>query len=94
MLCETNEIGVVLIILLVNKEKKEFIREEEKEKIGREAGHYIKKQTSGNHRSEGCIRGVYLCIPSTREGNIAQYEYPINTEVNETVNESNIRSIS
>lgn len=92
MLCEINEIGVLLIILLVNKEKKEFIREEEKEKIGREAGHYIKKQTSGNHRSEGCIRGV--CIPSTREGNIAQCEYPINTEVNETVNESNIRSIS
>jgi len=33
-----------LIVLLVNKEKK-FIREEEKEKTGREAGHYIKKQT-------------------------------------------------
>ena len=40
------------------------------------------------------IRGVYVCIPLTREGNIVQYEYPVNTEVNEMVNESNIRSIS
>lgn len=42
VLCETNEIGVLSNVLLVQKEKKKFIGKEENKK-GAEARHYIEK---------------------------------------------------
>jgi len=40
-----------------------------------------------------CIRGIQVCIPRTRESNIARYEYQASAGINERVHNSDSRSI-
>jgi len=84
-----------LSVLLVGKEEKKFVREEEKGKEGGEAVHYIEKQTWGDHPSAGMhTRSRRVHSFDKRKQHMTQYESLVNTDIGETPTESNVRSIS
>lgn len=79
--------------LLAQERKTVFVRKEGK-KMGRGAGHHIETQHKEIIGVQEHICDIHIGTPTTRESNIARYEYPENTEINEAVNECDIGSIS
>ena len=64
---------------MIQKEKRRFVKKRRK----RERKGSRHKETIG---TQECIRGIHVCILTTRDSSIAQQRYQASTEANETVN--------